>query len=672
VIKTLRRILLIPLIAAIVAVIVLGLRGGGLLMRLELMTLDAMIQPLGTDDQYASDFLLVTLDETDVAEMAGYPVPDKTLATVLKKLLRPGAEPAAIGLDIYRDKPVPPSADQTPPPGRAMLDRVLVDPRIVVTWRFADRRLGVAPPQSLRDKPGQLGFANEIADPDGVIRRVLLTVKASWAPDEPPRQYASLDFLLAMRYLKQVDAEVPIGPLGPDDQQMFGPTVLWKVQPNWGGYISRDAGPTRATNHEQAFDARGYQYMLDMRGPSDFPTVHFRDVLNDKLSDDDVAGRVVLIGVSDPTMQDYHPTPRDPATLGVALQAMQTVQLIRAAMGRAVPLRPASVWAERWMILGACAIGATIGVLIGSPLAAGLILLTGAAILAGTGMAMLSAGFWLPVLPMALGWIVTLGGGNLVTHHRERANRKMIMRLFRAHVDPDLAEYIWSHRDQVLQDGRLRSVTMTATILFVDLVGYSRQAGSARDQPDHVFDWLNQFHEALVREVKRHHGTVYQFLGDQIVALFGPPVPADSSKQQLDAHRGARCALSMRQAMQRLNQARTRAGLQPLSIRVGLYTGVLVAGSIGDQLRQSYAVVGDSVNIAARLESYDKQSHFTDDLAPHGCRILLGDTTAACLDEAYDLHPLGPVELRNITKHVEAYALRGGPTEPLELQGDTR
>jgi adenylate cyclase len=119
----------------------------------------------------------------------------------------------------------------------------------------------------------------------------------------------------------------------------------------------------------------------------------------------------------------------------------------------------------------------------------------------------------------------------------------------------------------------------------------------------------------------------------------------------------------MRKEMAQLNRAWQERGLPACGMRIGIHTGSLVAGSLGSLDRQEYTVIGDSVNTASRLESFDKDStdlHLRDD----GCRILISDATGALLNNAFRLHAVGTMSLKGKSEKVTIHAVLGesGPS----------
>jgi adenylate cyclase len=166
---------------------------------------------------------------------------------------------------------------------------------------------------------------------------------------------------------------------------------------------------------------------------------------------------------------------------------------------------------------------------------------------------------------------------------RERAN---LSRYF----SPTMVDEL-SKKDEPL--GQVR--THNAAILFVDIVGFTAYADGR--PPQEVIDTLRVFHREMEGEVFKHGGTLDKYLGDGLMASFGTPLPKDD-----DAARALACVRAMVWRMQTLNGARRSSGLPDIDARFGLHYGQVVLGDIGAN-RLEFAVLGDTVNLASRLES---------------------------------------------------------------------
>jgi adenylate cyclase len=168
----------------------------------------------------------------------------------------------------------------------------------------------------------------------------------------------------------------------------------------------------------------------------------------------------------------------------------------------------------------------------------------------------------------------------------EAATRAEFQRL----LSPNLVDEIISGALTLDQAGARREVTM----LFADIRGFTSM--SERHTPEEMVETLNNYFEFMVDVLFKHGGTLDKYVGDEIIGLFGAPVDI------VDAPgRAVRCALDMLKALEEFNRMRAAEGKEPLHIGVGINTGPVIAGAIGSSRTLQYTVIGDAVNLAARL-----------------------------------------------------------------------
>jgi class 3 adenylate cyclase len=217
--------------------------------------------------------------------------------------------------------------------------------------------------------------------------------------------------------------------------------------------------------------------------------------------------------------------------------------------------------------------------------------------------------------------------------------RSQALHLFGRYVDPQVAR-------AALSTGT-KAETRELTVLFTDLRGFTTL--SEQHSPVEVLELLNAHYEAIVPAVRAQGGTVNKFIGDAIMATFGAPEP-----QADHAQRAVRAAQAMLVAMEQLNARLVAQGKPALSMGVGIATGPAVVGSLGASDRVEYAVIGDTVNMASRLEGLNKQ---------FGTQVLLAASTRAALGPEAPVRSLGEVEVKGKARKVELFALEphGGP-----------
>lgn len=367
----------IPATVFSVTVPLLLLRSLGLIQGLELNLFDQFVRwrPLEPSDRRIT---LVEIREQDITQV-GYPVSDQVLVQAIQAIQ--AQEPRVIGLDIYRDLPVD--------PGHRELNALFqATPNLFGIEKVVGNR--VAPPPVLSQKL-QVGFADQIEDADGKVRRGLLSVGMEDTP-----QYA-LSVKLALYYLEtegltleQLDAE--------GRRFALGKAVFERFEPQDGGYIKAQAG-------------QSYQILLNYRGTeANFLTVSLQQVLNRQIDPGQFRDRIVLIGYTAESVNDRFRTPYNGGWFntvqpmnGVTLHANIVSQIISAALDGRPLIR---VWAEPvewcWVLLWS-GVGAMIAWLLRSPfkLIIGILLASGG--LAGGSYGAWLVGWWIPVLPPFLG-----------------------------------------------------------------------------------------------------------------------------------------------------------------------------------------------------------------------------------------------------------------------------
>jgi adenylate cyclase len=264
--------------------------------------------------------------------------------------------------------------------------------------------------------------------------------------------------------------------------------------------------------------------------------------------------------------------------------------------------------------------------------------------------------WWIPVVPPLLAGV---GSSGLVTAYvaaNERMERRQVTRLFSRFLTPKVTEEIWEQRDEFMRSdekGRPESRWGVLTVLMLDLENYT--GISEKRDPRVLMDWVNEFTGAMANIVEHHGGVVDDYAGDGIKANFGFPVPtSDENQIAADAADAVRCALAMGEEMDRLNEAWRKQRLPAGRLRIGIVTGPAVVGVIGSGQSLKYTSVGETVNIAARLESFDKDS-FSSHPDEGSWRVLVGAETMHRLDEDFHTLDLGVHALKGKTDKIQIY-----------------
>lgn len=258
---------------------------------------------------------------------------------------------------------------------------------------------------------------------------------------------------------------------------------------------------------------------------------------------------------------------------------------------------------------------------------------------------------WVPMFAPALGFS---GLQYIVITRRvklEQRARENMKQMFGSYLSPGLLEQMVAKDELAVIGGERRVVT----ILFSDLRDFT--SWSENTPEDVLLRQLNEYLAAMVDCIHAERGTLHKFIGDAVMAVWGD---IGSAGEEEDARRAARAALAMIQKLDTLNERWARAGAHTLRMGIGLNTGRVVVGNVGSPQRMEFTVIGDAVNLAARLESMTKTLK-TD--------ILIGESVARLLGDGFRVVPRGEVPIKGKAAPVPVFALEGratggGRTEP--------
>jgi len=219
--------------------------------------------------------------------------------------------------------------------------------------------------------------------------------------------------------------------------------------------------------------------------------------------------------------------------------------------------------------------------------------------------------------------------------------RERIRDLFGRYVSREVQEVVIAGRVTLAGERK------TVTVLYCDMRGSTTFA--EQHPPEEVMAALNQYFEVIILATEAHGGIVNRFVGDEAVCVFGAPTEVRDH-----AERAVQAALSMREGLAYVNQKRTALGLPILKFGMGLNTGEVTAGATGSEERQEYTLIGDAMNLGARIQALTKTFPDQDILLSEFTRAALGDKLTA-----YALVDLGETELRGRSQSVRVLGLVG-------------
>jgi class 3 adenylate cyclase len=223
---------------------------------------------------------------------------------------------------------------------------------------------------------------------------------------------------------------------------------------------------------------------------------------------------------------------------------------------------------------------------------------------------------------------------SLVRYITETAERNRVTRRFRSYTDPALVAYVLEHPEQEF----LKSEVREMTVVFTDLENFTTLTEQLREK---AVDILSRFMSRMVPVIRRHRGLVNKFMGDGIMFFFG--APEQNPRHAADA---IATVLEMHEEMDRFNLELKEQGMPPVRLRAGVTTGPMVVGDAGDSTRSDYTVLGDAVNLSARLESANKA---------FGTRILVSERTTEQVGDRFLFRPVGRIRVAGKTEGVMAY-----------------
>nr|WP_193180825.1 adenylate/guanylate cyclase domain-containing protein [Nisaea sediminum] len=267
----------------------------------------------------------------------------------------------------------------------------------------------------------------------------------------------------------------------------------------------------------------------------------------------------------------------------------------------------------------------------------------GAALIFGLSCVLLSGAIWLPPAAPVVGGFT----GTLLVFPirflRERAQRFGIHRAFRQYLAPEMVERIMRDPGQLHLGGEVRELT----VLFCDMRGFTAFSERMSDRPEELVRLLNRLLSVLTEPVLKHGGTVDKYMGDAVMAFWNAPI-ADPDH----ARNAVSAALEMLEAVRKLNTERKAdGGDDAFRVGIGIHTGKAIVGNMGSDRRFNYTAIGDTVNLASRLESQCKV---------FGADLIVSEETLAHAPGLAALE-LAPVTVKGRSRAANIFAVMGGP-----------
>ena len=382
---------------------------------------------------------------------------------------------------------------------------------------------------------------------------------------------------------------------------------------------------------------------IDYYGPENsFRRVSFSTVYLGHVPGGFFRGKIVVVGPSAPTLQDIHPTSTARQMPGAEVQASAIATVLRG-----LPLRSSPVWLDLALIvlLGCATPLATLR--FGSIATVGLALALAAAFTVGVQIAFDNGHVVSFVYPLGA-LILSAAGALSVQLVTVAFERERVRDLFSRFVPENVVDEVLASAGGEL---RLGGVQREGTVMFTDLRGFTSFAETLT--PDRVIEVLNRYLSEMSDAILDHGGTLVAYMGDGIMAVFGAPiVQADHADRALST---AREMLAVR--LPRFNGWLREQELgEGFRMGIGLNSGRVMSGNVGSERRVEYTAVGDTTNVAARIEQLTKGT-------PHQLMVS-GATKEALTTQPDDLAFVDEIELRGRRTEIAIWALAEEPEGP--------
>jgi adenylate cyclase len=598
---------------------------------LRLRTFD-LFQVMRPREQTVRPVVIVDIDEGSLREIGQWPWPRTVIADLITRLRAAGA--AAVGFDVIFAEP-----DRMSPAVAARSfrgldaetrEKLAALPSNDAVFAEAIKKAGgvvVGETGAAQAAPGaegenvpQTGFGIRGPDP-----RPFLVTFPGLLRNIPPIEQAA-----AGRGLFSIDPE-PDGivrrvPVVMEAQGQLAPALtmeMLRVVSRASAILIRaDQAGVKAVavpGLEVPTDGRGrFWVYFNKRDPE--RSVSAADVLNGRVAPDRFRGRLVLIGTSATGLLDIKTTPVQPDMPGVEVHA----QILENILTKSLLASPGyAIGAE---IIAAVVFG--LAIITAAPmLPAAIVVALGAALIAG--LIGISWYFFVAhhllidfTYPLISCWLIYLVL-TFVNYFREQQQRQQIRHAFGFYVSPALVEQLARSPEKLVLGGEERRMT----ILFSDVRGFTTISEHYKDDPQGLTHLMNRFLTPLTDAILERKGTIDKYIGDAIMAFWNAPVDDDE-------HEASACdaALEMLARAEALNvelkrEAEADGGVyMPLRIGIGLNSGPCVVGNMGSDFKFNYSVLGDTVNLASRLESRTKDYRLS---------LVIGSRTAERAKEKF-------------------------------------
>lgn len=577
------------------------------------------IGPL-TDDK----IIIVAIDDQSLESLGvRWPWPRSMFAQAIDNLSAAGAHVVAFDLIFSQ-----PSKQELIKQDKLLGDAIDMSRAwIILGSKFYSQRTNVGIKTSyvraipdIDESKTHVGYVNYWADDDGVIRHAALLKK------HQGQLYQSFVLRIIARYLK-IDAPVI------------------KLSPSLLTY-----GPLQISVSEAA------RMIINYRGGTGrFKTISYENIVNEDIfsglnASGFFKGKIVLIGPTFTEAQDNHVTPYFRALSGSAAEGHD---------GRSLGLTPGveihanvlnTILSQNYITTSPSWLNYLVLFVLAYILAMitirhkpwkGIVVLISCLL----GYFIMAAWVFLKfqmLLPVLMPWLAMVTAYVLVMVYRvftEELQYRRVRTMFSRYVSSQVVDELLKNPDEI----RLGGEKQLVTVLFSDIRGFT--AMSEQLPPEEVVDRLNEYFQVWTDLIFKYDGMVDKFIGDAVMAIFGAPVGHPD-----DPIRAVKCALEMDAALARMQERWQAEGKHIIRIGVGINTGEAIVGNMGSEQAMGYTVIGDTVNLASRLESKTKEL---------GQTILISSSTYEAVRELVEVEQFDEITVKGKAQALSVYAVKG-------------
>ena len=589
----------------------------GVSQNIDLLIFDSLKTRFPKKYLYDSPSIVVGISESDI-EKYGWPIDDKYLLQTIKKLDK--AESSSIVLDLYRNVGVGEGA-------KSLANYSRSNKKVISIFNVAE-----SIPSIPKFPLNRMAFNDMPIDTDNVMRRDLVGVD---------RKKYNLSEEFVSVPMRMIEIRQLLNKKNFDLEDKFYKKEIPLIKNFSGGYTN--------------VDANGFQIFINYPDKNYIPIYSLGDILEDKISSEKLKNKMVVIGATAPSLKDVFAIPSsrfetDSKSLlisGAEIHAHRANQLLELQNNSPLKINTINPLME---LIGIIFYVSLISIFIEKTkkISTGFfVVLTALGFLSLLVYFAFVNGYWIEFALPVIGAIAFSSVSWLRKASEQQKQKALMQKLLGQTTSPEVAEELWNQKDSLLENGRFPGTELPVTILFSDTVSFS--SVSENMNPTELLDWLNRGMEKFVKIISENGGMVNKFTGDGFLAVFGAPVKKTYEQSSNEA---IKTAMEIREAIEKLKKDLEAEGLPLIKLRIGIHSGKIITGSMGGSEKIEYALIGDSVNVAARLESLNKEN------MKNNCRILVSkESLNFAKSSDFNLEEWGPCKVKGRESLVEVFEI---------------